>query len=279
MTLAQTIPAALLARARACTVLLLAVIAMPSAAQDMSASALARPPEKIAYTIVNTYPHDRDAFTQGLVYRDGHLYESTGLNGRSSLREVELATGKVLRKHDVEPQYFAEGLADVGQHLVQLTWQSQVGFVYDRKTFKLERTFKYHGEGWGLVHDGKRLILSDGSATLRFLDATTFVENGRLEVTYQGQPMRQLNELEMVKGDLLANVWGTPFIVVIDLASGRVTGQIDCTTLLGPEDRTPPVDVLNGIAWDAKKERLFVTGKLWPKLFELRLQPASASGS
>jgi glutamine cyclotransferase len=279
MTFAQTIPAALLARARACTVLLLAVIAMPSAAQDMSASALARPPEKIAYTIVNTYPHDRDAFTQGLVYRDGHLYESTGLNGRSSLREVELATGKVLRKHDVEPQYFAEGLADVGQHLVQLTWQSQVGFVYDRKTFKLERTFKYLGEGWGLVHDGKRLILSDGSATLRFLDATTFVENGRLEVTYQGQPMRQLNELEMVKGDLLANVWGTPFIVVIDLASGRVTGQIDCTTLLGPEDRTPPVDVLNGIAWDAKKERLFVTGKLWPKLFELRLQPASASGS
>ena len=267
-------------RIRACAIVLLAAIAMPAFALDGSAaSTLARPPEKIAYTVVNTYPHDRGAFTQGLVYRDGHLYESTGLNGRSSLREVELATGKVLRQHDIDARYFAEGLAEVGDRLVQLTWQSQIGFVYDRKTFKLERTFNVIGEGWGLVHDGKRLILSDGSATLRFLDATTFAETGHLDVTYQGQPMRQLNELEMVKGQLFANVWGTPFIVVIDLASGRVTGQLDCTTLLGPEDRTQPVDVLNGIAWDAKKERLFVTGKLWPKVFELRLQPAAAEKS
>lgn len=277
---ALNLPHALRARAFGAAISLLAVVPMPAFALDTTAgSALARPPEKIAYTVVNTYPHDREAFTQGLVYRDGHLYESTGLNGRSSLREVELSTGKVLRKHDLEAKYFAEGLAEVGDRLVQLTWQSQIGFVYDRKTFKLERTFNYIGEGWGLVQDGKRLILSDGSATLRFLDAATFAETGKLDVTYQGQPMRQLNELEMVKGQLFANVWGTPFIVVIDPASGRVTGQIDCTTLLGPQDRTQPVDVLNGIAWDAKKERLFVTGKLWPKLFELRLHPLSADPS
>lgn len=279
MTFTLNLSKVLRQRALAAVMALAAAMPTPaSALEGSAASALARPPEKIAYTVVNTYPHDRGAFTQGLLYRDGHLYESTGLNGRSSLREVDLATGKVLRRHDIEAKYFAEGLAEVGDRLVQLTWQSQIGFVYDRKTFKLERTFDYIGEGWGLVHDGKRLILSDGSATLRFLDDKTFTETGHLDVTYQGQPMRQLNELEMVKGALFANVWGTPFIVVIDLASGRVTGQIDCTTLLAPEDRTPPVDVLNGIAWDAKKERLFVTGKLWPKVFELRLQagaPAS----
>ena len=241
-------------------------------------SEAARPPTRIAHVVVNTYPHDRGAFTQGLVFRDGHLYESTGLNGRSSLRKVELETGKVLQQHDVDPAYFAEGLTDWNNRLIQITWQSQTGFVYDLETFKPQRTFTYAGEGWGLTHDGKRLIMSDGSATLRFLDPKTFSETGRLAVTYQGQPLAQLNELEMVKGELFANVWGTPHVVVIDLASGRVTGQIDFSQLLGVADRTPPVDVLNGIAWDARNERLFVTGKLWPKLFEVRLtRPAAAN--
>ena len=247
--------------------------AAPAAARDVPlVSEAARPPTRIEYVVVNTYPHDRAAFTQGLIFRDGHLFESTGLNGRSSLRKVELETGKVVQRHDLDPVYFAEGLTDWGNRLVQITWQSQTGFVYDLATFKQQRTFGYTGEGWGLARDGKRLIMSDGSATLRFLDPESFAETGRLEVTYQGQPLRQLNELEVVRDELFANVWGTPHIVIIDLTSGRVSGQVDLSQLLGTDDRTPAVDVLNGIAWDAGKDRLFVTGKLWPKLFEIRLQ-------
>ena len=249
---------------------LAAMAVLPAQAQGLPAAE--RPPARIGHSVVNVFPHDRGAFTQGLVYRDGFLYESTGLNGRSSLRKVELETGKVVQQVDVDAVHFAEGLTDWGNRLVQITWQTQTGFVYDLKTFKLEQTFGFPGEGWGLAHDGKHLILSDGTATLRFLDPKTYAEARRVEVTYAGRPLTQLNELEMIEGELFANVWGTDFIVVIDPASGRVTGQIDLAGLLSPADRKPPIDVLNGIAWDAQKQRLFVTGKFWPKVFELRLE-------
>jgi glutaminyl-peptide cyclotransferase len=232
----------------------------------------ARPPAVIEYEVVNTYPHDRAAFTQGLIIRDGFLYESTGLNGRSSLRKVVLETGEVVQRETVSSEHFAEGLTDWGDRLIQITWQSQLGLVYDLKTLKPQSTFKYSGEGWGITHDSRRLIMSDGSSTLRFLDPKTFTETSRIEVTYEGKPLRNLNELEFVKGEIFANVWQSNSIVVIDPASGRVTSRIDLPGLLSPADRTPAVDVLNGIAYDAKHDRLFVTGKLWPKLFEIRLK-------
>jgi glutaminyl-peptide cyclotransferase len=224
------------------------------------------------YRVVNAYPHDPEAFTQGLVYRNGFLYESTGLNTKSSLRKVQLETGKVIQRRQVHDQYFAEGLADWGGKLIQLTWRSNVAFVYDQATFNLERTFPYVGEGWGLMHDDKRLIMSDGSASLRFLDPTTFAETGRLTVTDRGQPVENLNELEMVRGEIYANIWQTDRIARVAPASGRVTGWIDLSGLLPVADQEAHhVDVLNGIAYDAEHDRLFVTGKLWPKLFEIAL--------
>ena len=235
----------------------------------------ARPPAILAYEIVRSYPHDRGAFTQGLIFRDGFLYESTGLNGRSSLRRAVLDTGEVLQRENVPVEYFAEGLTDWKDRLILLTWQSRRGFVYDRKTFRQTGGFEYAGEGWGLTQDGRRLILSDGSATLRFLDPETYVQNGTLEVTYQGKPLANLNELEFMRGRILANVWQSNSIVVIDPATGHVTAQIDLAGLLGAEDRAGGVDVLNGIAYDAGTDRLFVTGKLWPKIFELRLRPTA----
>lgn len=232
----------------------------------------ARPPAVLEYEILNTYPHDRGAFTQGLIYRDGFLYESTGLNGRSSLRKVVLESGEVVQRENVASEYFAEGLTDWKHSLVQITWQSKRGIVYDLKTFKQTSAFSYTGEGWGITHDSKRLIMSDGTSTLRFLDPKTFTQVGTLEVTYQGKPLANLNELEYVRGRIFANVWQSNSIVVIDPLNGRVTAQIDLPGLLSSADRGPGVDVLNGIAYDAKHERLFVTGKLWPKLFELRLK-------
>jgi glutaminyl-peptide cyclotransferase len=225
------------------------------------------------YRVVNVYPHDRGAFTQGLVFRDGFLFESTGLNGRSTLRQVRLETGEVIRQHSVESQHFAEGLTDWGNRLVQLTWQSHVGFVYDMTTFAPQRTFSIQGEGWGLTHDQHRLIMSDGTASLRFLDPETWQETGHLTVTEGDQPVARLNELEVVKGEIFANVWQTDHLAIIDPQSGLVTARVDLRGLLSPADRMEPVDVLNGIAYDAKRDRLFVTGKLWPRLFEIRLQP------
>jgi glutamine cyclotransferase len=224
------------------------------------------------YEVVNVYPHDRNAFTQGLIFRDGFLFESTGLNGRSSLRKVRLETGEVMQQRAIDPAHFAEGLTDFGNRLVQLTWQSNLGFVYDLPTFAVLRTFDYPGEGWGLTRDDARLIMSDGTATLRFLNPDTLRETGRVTVTDGPQPVEFLNELEMVRGELFANVWQTDRIVIVSPGTGRVTGRIDLTGLLPPADRVPPVDVLNGIAWDAERDRLFVTGKLWPRLFEIRLR-------
>ncbi|HEY8550578.1 MAG TPA: glutaminyl-peptide cyclotransferase [Vicinamibacterales bacterium] len=229
-------------------------------------------PTRYGYRIVNTYPHDPGAFTQGLVFRDGFLYESTGMNGQSSLRKVRLETGEVLQQVDVEDQYFAEGLADWNDRLIQLTWVSQIGFVYDLRTLERTQTFRYAGEGWGLTQDGRRLIMSDGTARLRFLDPETLQETGGLTVTDGGRPVMYLNELEMMDGRLLANVWQSDAIAMIAPDSGVVTGWIDLSGLLPPADRAG-VDVLNGIAHDPEGKRLFVTGKLWPKLFEIALVP------
>ncbi len=223
------------------------------------------------YQVVRVYPHDREAFTQGLVFADGVLYEGTGLNGQSSIRKVKLENGAVLQLQKLEERYFGEGIALVGDSIVQLTWQGGVGFVYDRATFQRARTFTYTGEGWGLAYDGTRLIMSDGTAFLRFLDPKTLTETGRVQVTDGGRPVQQLNELEVVKGEVYANVWQSDRIARIDPKSGQVRGWIDLKGILDPKDAAG-VDVMNGIAYDAAGDRLFVTGKLWPKLFEIRVR-------
>lgn len=223
--------------------------------------------------VVNVYPHDPRAFTQGLLYRDGFLYESTGLRGRSTLRKTRLETGEVVRQRPLDARYFGEGLVDWQDTLVQLTWQSGTGFVYDLEDFTLIRTFRYPGEGWGLARDDRHLIMSDGTPTLRFLDPETFAEVRRVTVTDEGREVPNLNELELIDGRVYANVYETDVIVVIDPDTGHVVSRIDLRGLLPAADRARGVDVLNGIAYDADGGRLFVTGKLWPKLFEIRLRP------
>jgi glutamine cyclotransferase len=221
--------------------------------------------------VIHTYPHDANAYTQGLICRDGFLYESTGLNGRSSLRKVELETGRVIQQRDVASNYFAEGLTDWRDRLIQLTWRSHVGFAYDISSFSLRDTFALPGEGWGLAHDADSLIVSDGSPTLRFLHPDTFREVRRVDVTERGTPVRELNELEMVKGQLFANVWHTNRIAIISPSDGQVAGWVDLTGLMSVGYKLDAEAVLNGIAYDAGHQRLFVTGKLWPRLFEIQL--------
>jgi len=228
------------------------------------------------YQIVHTYPHDRNAYTQGLMYLDGHLYESTGLNGQSSLRVEELETGRILQLHSVSSNYFAEGLAPWGSTLIQLTWQDHVALVYDRSTLHFLRTLPCEGEGWGLTADDKEMILSDGTATLRFMDPATFKVLRRVTVTDHGRPVTQLNELESVHGQIYANIWHSDRIARIAPATGKVLGFIDLTGLLPASQRSSPEAVLNGIAYDAARNRLFVTGKLWPSLFEIRVIPEMA---
>ncbi len=225
------------------------------------------------YTVVRTYPHDTSAFTQGLEYVDGVFYEGTGLKGRSSIRKVKPETGEVLQKRDISMEHFGEGITLFNGLLFQLTWQSGVAFVYDRVTFRPTRSFKYTGEGWGLTHDRTHLIMSDGTEFLRVLDPATFRELRRVRVTAVGQPLTKLNELEYVKGEVFANVWMTDYIARIDPESGRVNAYIDLHGLFPFRD-VPPDAVLNGIAYDAASDRLFVTGKLWPRVFEIRLTPA-----
>lgn len=230
--------------------------------------------QSFTYEVVNTYPHDPGAFTQGLVFHQGVLYESTGLNGQSSLRQVELTTGRVMKKVDVPSMHFAEGLALFNNRLFQLTWQSQVTFVYDLEfapPFAPLKTFNYSGEGWGLTDNGQSLIMSNGSNQIRFVDPETFQTQRTISVTDQDRPINELNELEYIKGSIFANIWQTDRIARIDPASGKVTGWVNLAGLLRPEDRTRPVDVLNGIAYDEAGDRLFVTGKLWPKMFEIKL--------
>ncbi len=225
------------------------------------------------YEVVASYPHDRDSFTQGLAFEDGILYEGTGLRGRSSLRASSLEEGTALRKRDLPAELFGEGITVFGDRIIQLTWHARTGFVYGKDSFELLREFSYRGEGWGLTHDGTRLIMSDGTSELRFLDPESFVETGRVQVLDGKTPVADLNELEHVRGEVFANVWRTSRIARIDPRTGRVTGWIDLEGLLKPADRSRPVDVLNGIAYDAGDDRLFVTGKLWPRVFEIKVLP------
>ena len=222
------------------------------------------------YEVVRTYPHDSHAFTEGLFLRDGFLYESTGLEGASSIRKIVLETGSVENERSISSQYFGEGIIDWKDKLVQLTWKTQIGFVYGIDDFETRGEFAYPGEGWALTRDDKRLIMSDGSSRLRFLDPETLKETGGITVTDEGRPVDQLNELEWVKGEIYANIWQSDRIARIDPVTGHVKGWIDLTGLLPVADREG-ADVLNGIAYDAKADRLIVTGKLWPRLYEIRL--------
>ena len=224
------------------------------------------------YTVVRTYPHDPKAFTQGLEYHDGFLYEGTGLKGQSAIRKVELETGKVVQEEKINPAYFGEGITLTAGKLFELTWQTRTGFVYDAKTFKLIRNFGYFGEGWGLTHDDTGLVMSDGTSTLRFLELTRFTERRRLKVIDAGVPVPNLNELEMVKGEIWANVWQTDYVARISPRDGRVLAWINLKGLLSPAVAKTKVDVLNGIAYDQANDRIFVTGKLWPTLFEIKLK-------
>jgi len=251
-----------------CAVFLLAMVLVSASSAQVAPS---RPPV-YGFKVVNTYPHDAQAYTQGLIFRGGFLYESTGLNGRSSLRKVRIDTGQVVQQRAVDAQYFAEGLTEFGGRLIQLTWQSQTAFVYDLATFKPLQNFRYAGEGWGLTHDGARLILSDGTDTLRFMNPTTFREEKRVAVRDGATPVKDLNELEYVQGEIYANVWHTNRIARISPATGRVVGWIDLSGILPAVYQNDPEGVLNGIAFDAEKNRLFVTGKLWPRLFEIKLE-------
>lgn len=225
------------------------------------------------FEVVNAYPHDPNAFTQGLVYRDSVLFEGTGQNGLSVLRRVALETGEVLQQIDLSGEFFGEGVALFGDEIVQLTWLTNVGFVYDLTSFEQKRSFSYPTEGWGITTDGHRYIMSDGTATLYFRDHQTLDEIGRIEVRDEEGPIWRLNELEYINGEVFANIWLTDKIVRIEPVTGRVLGWVDLTGLLSPADRTGAEDVLNGIAYDGTNDRLFVTGKLWPKLFEIRLTP------
>ncbi len=226
------------------------------------------------YKVVKAYPHDTSAFTEGLFYKDGYLYESTGEAGESTVRKVELASGRVLQRHDVPAQYFGEGIVDWKDSLVQLTWRSQTGFVYDLDGFTPRATFRYPGEGWALTRDDQRLYMSDGSSVLRVLDPDSLKQVASIKVTANGRPVDNLNELEWVKGRIYANIWLTDRIAIIDPGNGHVVGWIDLDGLLdaGPLN-DPGNDVLNGIAYDAAQDRLFVTGKRWPRLYQIQLVP------
>jgi len=224
------------------------------------------------FEVVNTWPHDAGAFTQGLIFHDGALVESAGQYGESSLRRVELKTGKILKKVDLPPQFFAEGVTLLGGKLYQLTWENKRGFVYDPKTFEKKGEFRYDGQGWGLTHDGQSLILSDGTNQLRFIDPETFRVTRTISVTDGGRPLRDINELEYVRGEIYANVWHDQRIVRLDPQTGKILGWIDLAGLIPRAELSDEEAVLNGIAYDAAGDRLFVTGKLWPKLFEIKLK-------
>lgn len=225
------------------------------------------------YKIVNTYPHDSNAYTQGFVYKGGFFYEGTGLNGRSSLRKVRIDSGVVVQQVELPQEYFGEGIALLGGKIYQLTWKSETAFVYDEKTFRRLSQFSYSGEGWGLTTDGRDLYMSDGTAEIRVLDPTTFREKRRIKVHDGANPITELNELEFVGPEIFANVWQTDRIARISPQTGKVLGWIDLSGILSPVYRRSADAVLNGIAYDAKNRRLFVTGKLWPSVFEIQLIP------
>jgi len=233
----------------------------------------AKMPEQYSFSVVNTYPHDTHAYTQGLEFLDGFLYESTGQNGESSLRKVELKTGKILKKVDLPTKYFGEGMTIVGNKIIQLTWREGVGFVYDKQTFEKISEFPYQAskEGWGLCYDGQRIIKSDGTNRLYFLNKDSYKEEGFVEVYNHKGPVDSLNELEYIDGKIYANVYYSDIIVIIDPKTGQIEGEINLIGLLPQKDVTEDTNVLNGIAYDHQGKRLYVTGKNWDKLFEIKL--------
>lgn len=231
-------------------------------------------PINYTYEVIKTYPHDTDAFTEGLVFSNGFLYESTGLYGNSSLRRVDLETGQVLQTYYLSDQFFGEGIAIVNNTIVQLTWQSHTGFVYDENSFTILKEFTYPTEGWGLTYNGSQLIMSDGSADLYFLDPQTFEKTWQVEVHDNIGPVINLNELEYIHGDIYANIWLQNRIAIINPQTGQVKAWINMTGLQNPAIQDSN-SVLNGIAYDAKGNRLFVTGKMWPQLFEIKLVPST----
>lgn len=239
----------------------------------MRQTAKAQAPAEYTFVLIHSFPHDTSAYTQGLAHRDGFLYEGTGLNGRSSLRRVNLETGTVVQRVDLEPEFFGEGVTIVKDKIIQLTWKSQTGFVYDLNSFRLLRQFHYPGEGWGLATNGTDLFMSDGTAEIRVLDPETFREKRRFKVHDRSKLIDQLNELEFVEGQIFANVWHTSRIACISPQTGAVVGWIDLTGLPSPIYHLEPEAVLNGIAYDSIHKRLFVTGKLWPMIYEIRLSP------
>ena len=248
-------------------------VALAAAGSGAALTAQRRGAPVQGYTLVQSYPHDPGAFTQGLVYADGEFLESTGLHGESTLRRVEIATGKVLQRRVVDAKYFAEGLALVGDVLLQLTWQHNMGFIYDRKTFAPKGTFTYKGEGWGMAYNAKGgLVMSNGSDQLVFLNPTTYAVAKTLKVTDGGLPVRDLNELEWIDGELWANVWMTDRIARINPSTGVVNAWIDLSSPWPSARRTPPADVLNGIAYDPAGKRIFVTGKKWPRLYAIKVK-------
>lgn len=230
----------------------------------------------MTYEILNTFPHDPQAFTQGLVFHEGYLYESTGLYGESSLRKVDLESGEILERVDLPDQIFAEGMVIFEDHIFQLTWREKIGFVYDLEDFLLINQFFYPVEGWGLTHDGQDLIFSDGTSSLYFMNRYTFEILGSITVTDQGQEIQRLNELEYIQGEIFANIWGTDDIIRIDPETGQVLGWIDMSGILPDELRTADTDVLNGIVYNLEEDRLFITGKCWPRLYEIQLIPISS---
>jgi glutamine cyclotransferase len=247
---------------------------MPSLAADGAVNQTRSGPVPVyGYKIINVYPHDRTAFTEGLVYDGKILYESTGLYDNSTLRQVDLTTGRILKLYRLPDEFFGEGLTLWKDQLIQLTWQSGIGFVYDKKSFNQTRSFSYSREGWGITSDGRRLIMSDGSDTLYFLNPDTFEDTGSVMVKDNGNPVNQLNELEFIKGKVYANVYLTSRIAIISQDTGKVTGWIDLQGLVDRENQLGNVDVLNGIAYEADKDLLIVTGKFWPELFEIKVQP------
>lgn len=249
---------------------LLAAFALIAHASPASAPAKAVP--VYGYQVVHAYPHDINAFTEGLFFLNGYLYESTGLEGQSSVRKVKLETGQVVQRATLPPDMFGEGIAAWNGRLVGLTWKAQMGYVLDLDSFDTKGRFGYVGEGWGLTHDDTEMVMSDGSADIRFLNPQTLIETHRIHVSAVGKPVDQLNELEWVDGEIYANIWQTDRIARIDPQTGNVVGWIDLKGLLPMKDFIPQhTDVLNGIAYDPATKRLFVTGKFWPKLFEIRL--------
>lgn len=249
--------------------------ACPLAPAQYSAAPNSRTPE-YTYKIIRVFPHDPDAYTQGLVYHNGFLYEGTGLNGRSTVRKVQLATGKVLESINLAQDFFGEGITIFKNQILELTWKSQTGFIYNLSDFKFVRQFAYTGEGWGLTTDGKEIFMSDGSADIRVLDGDSLKEKRRITVRDGDHPVTQLNELEFVGDEIFANVWQTDRIARISPKTGKVVGWIDLTGLMNPAERRNPDAVLNGIAYDPVRRRLFVTGKLWPRLFQIQVVPKSA---